>query len=105
MAAMLEDLLNKKVIKLPKCKRLEEMNRVNNLKYCKYHCIVSHPVGKCFFLKELIMKLVQEGKIELDLEETTTVNTIIIVFGFFNPVPFYASLIKPPPLHLRCVVK
>lgn len=94
MAGMLEDLLDKKVIELPKCKWPEEMNRVNNLKHCKYHRIVSHLVGKCFFLKELIMKLAQEWRIELNLEETATVNTIIIVFGSFNPVLFYASPVK-----------
>ncbi|KAM2653540.1 hypothetical protein EV2_025168 [Malus domestica] len=51
MDAMLDDLLEKKVIELPECKRPEEMNRVNDLKYCKYHRIVNHPVGKCFILK------------------------------------------------------
>ncbi|KAM0986318.1 hypothetical protein ACFX13_013755 [Malus domestica] len=45
MDAMLDDLLKKKVLKLPECKLPEKMNRV------KYHCIVSHPVGKCFILK------------------------------------------------------
>ena len=34
---MLEDLLQKKVIELPECKRLEEMGRVNDLNYCDYH--------------------------------------------------------------------
>lgn len=72
LATMLEDLLDKEVIELPKCKRPEEMNRVNDPKYCRYHCIVSHLVGKCFLFKELIMKLAQEGRIELDLDETTT---------------------------------
>ncbi|KAM1380701.1 hypothetical protein ACFX2I_022397 [Malus domestica] len=61
MDAMLDDLLEKKVIELPECKRPEEMNRINDPKYCKYHRIVSHPVGKCFVLKELIMKLAQQG--------------------------------------------
>ncbi|KAM2542700.1 hypothetical protein TB2_022097 [Malus domestica] len=60
MDAMLDDLLEKKVIELPECKRPEEMNRINDPKYCKYHRIVSHPVGKCFVLKELIMKLAQQ---------------------------------------------
>ena len=40
--SMLEDLLQKNVIKLPKCKRLEEMSCVNDLNYCHYHRIVSH---------------------------------------------------------------
>ncbi|KAM2170706.1 hypothetical protein ACFX1R_035874 [Malus domestica] len=57
MDAMLDDLLEKKVIKLLECKWPEEMNRINDPKYCKYHRIVSHHVGKCFVLKKLIMKL------------------------------------------------
>ncbi|KAM1724359.1 hypothetical protein ACFX11_022811 [Malus domestica] len=61
MDAMFDDLLEKKVIELPECKRPEEMNRINDPKYCKYHQIVSHHVGKCFVLKELIMKLAQQG--------------------------------------------
>ncbi|KAM2246588.1 hypothetical protein ACFXTI_007392 [Malus domestica] len=59
MDAMLDDLLEKKVIELPECKRPEEMNRINDPKHCKYHRIVGHHVGKCFILKELIMKLAQ----------------------------------------------
>ncbi|KAM1932935.1 hypothetical protein ACFX15_017309 [Malus domestica] len=61
MAAMLEDMLEKKVIELPECKRPEEMNCVNDPRYCKYHRIVSHSVGKFFVLNELIIKLAQQG--------------------------------------------
>ena len=58
--SMLEDLLQKKVIELPKCKRPEEMGRVNDPNYCHYHRIVSHSVEKCFILKDLIMKLAKQ---------------------------------------------
>ncbi|KAM2589171.1 hypothetical protein TB1_046128 [Malus domestica] len=85
MDAMLDDLLEKKVIELPECKRPEEMNRTNDPKYCKYHRIVGHHVGKCFILKELIMKLAQQGRIELDLEDTAATHTTTIVFGSFDP--------------------
>ncbi|KAM2668401.1 hypothetical protein EV2_020000 [Malus domestica] len=51
MDAMSDDLLKNKVIELPECKRSEEMNQANNPKYCKYHCILSHHIGKCFILK------------------------------------------------------
>ncbi|KAM1603839.1 hypothetical protein ACFX1Z_030392 [Malus domestica] len=87
MDAMLDDLLKKKVIELPECKRPEEMNCINDPKYCKYHRIVGHHVGKCFILKELIMKLAQQGRIELDLEDTAATHTTTIVFGSFDPVP------------------
>ncbi|KAM2087174.1 hypothetical protein ACFX1R_024632 [Malus domestica] len=89
--AMLDDLLEKKVIELPEYKHPEEMNRINDPKYCKYHRIVSHPVGKCFILKELIMKLAQQGQIELDLEDTAATHTTTIAFGSFDPVPFQVT--------------
>ncbi|KAM1243697.1 hypothetical protein ACFX2G_035923 [Malus domestica] len=85
MEAMLDDFLEKKVIELPECKRPEKMNRINNPKYCKYHRIMSHPVGKYFVLKELIMKLAQQGRIELDLEDTVVTHTTTIAFGSFDP--------------------
>ncbi|KAM1980921.1 hypothetical protein ACFX15_037483 [Malus domestica] len=91
MDAMLDDLLEKKVIELPECKRPEEMNRINDPKYCKYHRIVSHFVGKCFILKELIMKLAQQGRIELDLEDTAATHTTTIAFGYFDLVPLQAT--------------
>ncbi|KAM3014740.1 hypothetical protein FF2_027401 [Malus domestica] len=84
--AMLDDLLEKKVIELPEYKRPEEMNRINDPKYCKYHRIVSHPMGKCFVL----MKLAQQGRIELDLEDTAATHTTTITFGSFDPVPLQA---------------
>ena len=87
MVAMLKDLLKKKVIELPECKRPKEMHRVNDPKYCKYHRIVGHPVGKCFTLKKLIMKLAQQGLIKLNLENTTAMHTATIMFGSFDPVP------------------
>ena len=34
---MLEDLLEKEIIKLSECKRPEKMGRTNNPIYCKYH--------------------------------------------------------------------
>ncbi|KAM1282093.1 hypothetical protein ACFX2H_022496 [Malus domestica] len=91
MDTMLDDLLEKKVIELPEYKRPEEVNRVNDLKYCKYHRIVSHPVGKCFVLKELIIKLAQQGRIKLDLEDTVATHTTTIAFGSFDPVPLQAT--------------
>ncbi|KAM1724848.1 hypothetical protein ACFX11_023253 [Malus domestica] len=91
MAVMLDDLLEKKVIELPECKRPEEMNHVNDPKYCKYYRIMSHLVGKCFILKELIIKLAQQGQIELDLEDIVVAHTTTITFGSFDPVPLQVT--------------
>ncbi|KAH7861560.1 hypothetical protein Vadar_027729 [Vaccinium darrowii] len=57
---MLEDLLEKKVIQLPECKRPEEIGRVNDPKYCQYHRI---------------------NKILLDLDEVAESNHTTIAVG------------------------
>ncbi|MCQ7416412.1 retrotransposon gag domain-containing protein, partial [Salmonella enterica] len=76
---MLEQLLEKQLIELPECKRPEELGKVNDPKFCKYHRVVSHPVEKCFVLKELILKLARERKIELDLDEVAQANHATIM--------------------------
>ncbi|MCQ7416343.1 hypothetical protein NP118_23335 [Salmonella enterica] len=89
---MLEQLLEKQLIELPECKRPEEMGRVNDPNYCKYHRVISHPVEKCFVLKELILKLAKEKKIELDLDEVAQSNHATIATNLNNRV-------TPSPVH------
>ncbi|KAM2234269.1 hypothetical protein ACFXTI_012534 [Malus domestica] len=95
VVAMLEDLLEKKVIGLPECRRPEEMNRTDSSRYCKFHRFISHPTEKCFVLKDLIMKLAQKGIIELDLDNVVKSNYTTITFGSsdskFSPQPLGAS--------------
>ncbi|KAH7859342.1 hypothetical protein Vadar_013106 [Vaccinium darrowii] len=80
--SMLEDLLEKKVIQLPKCKRPEEMGKVHDPRYCHYHRIVIHSTEKCFVLKELIADLARKKKILLDVDEVAESNhTVITVEG------------------------
>ncbi|TYK22678.1 uncharacterized protein E5676_scaffold195G001240 [Cucumis melo var. makuwa] len=66
IADMLEQLLEKQLIKLPECKRPVQAGKVDDPNYCKYHRVISHPVEKCFVLKELILResLVQFGTFE-----------------------------------------
>ena len=66
---MLEQLLEKQLIQVPKCKPLEQAEKIDDPNYYKYHRVINHPVEKCFVLKELILRLAREKKIELDLEE------------------------------------
>ncbi|XP_048423742.1 uncharacterized protein LOC125469832 [Pyrus x bretschneideri] len=87
VTAMLDDLLEKKMIKLPKCKCPEKMNHVNDHRYCKYHRIVSHHVGKCFVFKELA----QQGRIKLDLEDMVATHTTTTTFRSFDPVPLQVT--------------
>nr|CAN74397.1 hypothetical protein VITISV_011203 [Vitis vinifera] len=68
------------------------MGRVNDPNYCHHHRIVSHPMEKCFILKDLIMKLAKQERIHLDLDEVVESNHVTVTFGSLNPV----SLHVPP---------
>ena len=72
------------------------MHRVNDLKYCKFYHLISHPVEKCFVLKDLIIKLAKQGRIELDVDEVDAVNCTTISFGSFQPVQAPSMSIKVP---------
>ena len=88
------------------------MRKVDDLNYCKYHRIISHPIQKCFVLKELIIRLAKERKIDLDLNDVAQSNlatffcglpicmspttkqgenTMLIQFGSLKPVPVQLS--------------
>ncbi|OMO52499.1 hypothetical protein COLO4_37140 [Corchorus olitorius] len=99
VASMLDELLKSKVIELPEMKRPEESGKVDDPNYCKYHRLVSHPVGKCFVLKDKIMELHSEGLIEFEEEVASSnvasitrvipeyeVLTMAIKFGLFDPI-------------------
>ncbi|KAG5586543.1 hypothetical protein H5410_046977 [Solanum commersonii] len=102
---ILDEFLAKKVIDLLESKRPEEINKVGDPKYCKFHRTLGHPTSKCFILKEKIMMLVSEGKIIINMDETAEANhasvasnqkkrsrsqimpnTISLLFGSFTPV-------------------
>ena len=112
MLEMLEQLLKLKLIELPECKRSEEIGKVDDPNYCKYHHIISQPIQKCFIFKELIMKLAKERKIDLDFNDVAQSNlatfscglpicmspttkqgadTMLIRFGSLKPVPVQLS--------------
>ena len=42
--SILQQLLQLKLIELPECKRLEDMGKVDDPNYCKYHRIIGHPL-------------------------------------------------------------
>uniref|UniRef100_A0A7N2N597 RNA-directed DNA polymerase n=1 Tax=Quercus lobata TaxID=97700 RepID=A0A7N2N597_QUELO len=81
MPEMLEQLLKLKLIELSECKRPEEMRKVDDPNYCRYHRIISHPIQKCFVLKELIMKLAKERKIDLDFNDVAQSNLVTFSCG------------------------
>ena len=73
---MLDDLLEEGVIQLLDPKRLEEVGRIGDPKYCQYHRMVSHPLEKCVMLKEHIMRLTKDGSIILDVDDVVESNHI-----------------------------
>ncbi|KAA0041771.1 retrotransposon gag protein [Cucumis melo var. makuwa] len=75
---MLEQLIEKQLIQLSECKRPEQAGKVDDPNYCKYHRVISHLVEKCFVLKELILKLARENKIELDIDEVAQTNHVAV---------------------------
>jgi hypothetical protein len=99
MSRMLDDLLEANIIELSEVKRPDESNQVDNPNYCKYHRLISHPVEKCFVLKDKIMRLHKNGDIVFGNEVaafniTTMVNLgscqslPTISFGSFEPIEF-----------------
>ena len=78
MLNILEQLLQLKLIKLLECRRPEDMGKVNDPNYCKYHRIIGHPIQKCFIFKEQIRKLAKENKIDLDFNEIVESNHVTI---------------------------
>ena len=70
------------------------MGHVNDPNYCHYHRIASHPVEKCFILKDLIMKLAKQGRIHLDLDEVVESNHVTVTFGSYDLVPLHVPLKK-----------
>jgi len=68
-SGMLDDLLEKVIIELRPSNCLEEVDKINDLKYCQYHRVVNHPLETCITLKEHIIQLAQDGTIILELDE------------------------------------
>ena len=67
-----------KLIELPECRRPEDMGKVDDPNYCKYHRIIGHSIQKCFVFKEQIMKLAKENKIDLDFNEVVGLNHVTV---------------------------
>ncbi|KAL0439077.1 UNVERIFIED_CONTAM: hypothetical protein Slati_2390700 [Sesamum latifolium] len=91
-----DELLERKLIELLESKRPDEVRRVNDSKYCKYHRVVSHPIERCFVVKEKIMALAQEWKIILDIEETADTNVASITAANNRHVAEGKQKVKPP---------
>jgi len=76
LPGMLDDLLEKGVTQLLEPKRLEEVRKTGDLKYCCYHRIVSYSLEKYITIKEHILQLAKEERTILDLDDVAEMNHI-----------------------------
>jgi len=67
---ILDKLLKKGLVELLESRCPEEIGKSNDSKYCKYHRIISHPIGNCKPFREQVLQHTSEGKITLDEENT-----------------------------------
>lgn len=67
-----DDLIKKKLIDLAESKWPEEAGRTNDMKYCKYHRLVGHPIEDRFIFKDKVMQLVEQGTIILEMSQRRT---------------------------------
>ncbi|KAL0434921.1 UNVERIFIED_CONTAM: hypothetical protein Sradi_0200000 [Sesamum radiatum] len=65
------ELFRRKSIELPKSKCPDEARRFNDPKYYKYHRVVSYRIKRYFVIEEKIIALAKEGKIIINIKETT----------------------------------
>jgi len=103
ISRMLDDLLEANIIELPEVKRPDAANQIDNPNYYKYHCLISHPVEKCFVLKDKIIRLHENGDIVFDDEvASSNITTMVnlrprqslpaISFGFLEPIELDITL-------------
>ncbi|KAA0042128.1 ty3-gypsy retrotransposon protein [Cucumis melo var. makuwa] len=103
---MLDQLLEKQLIQLPECKRPTEMGRVNDPIIANIIGSSAIPLKNVFVLKELILKLALDKKIELELDDVAQTNHAAVIiqsdsrlstigsliqFGSLEPVVIYSS--------------
>lgn len=61
---------------------VKDLKEVDDFKYCKYYCIVSYFIVRCFVLKEKIMMLVRDGKIIIDVNDMVEVNYVSVKIDY-----------------------
>ena len=79
--------MKEKAIQFPEPKRPSEVDKVDDPKYCHYHWIISHPLSKCYILKNIIQKMINDGEIKVDSSSRVPAATSNII-----------SLLKEEPM-------
>ncbi|KAJ8620127.1 hypothetical protein MRB53_028656 [Persea americana] len=82
---LLGELLEKHLLELPEPKKLDEVDKVDHPKFCKYHWMTNHKTVDCFVLKEKIQALIDDGTIKLvgnQTAENKATADVNLVFAF-----------------------
>ncbi|KAK4706253.1 hypothetical protein R3W88_034198 [Solanum pinnatisectum] len=86
---ILDELLAKKVIDLPESKRPEQINKVGDPKYCKFHRVLGHPTRKIIIDMDEIMEAnqfsVAPNKKKCSRSQIMP-NTISLQFGSYTHI-------------------
>ena len=80
---MFDHLLEVNLIELPKDKRPPKMNRCEDLNYCKYPCLVSYLIEKCFVFKDKIITLANQGAITF-IDDSVVFYIVSSVYDSFD---------------------
>lgn len=100
---LFDTLLKYKLIQLHEMKRPKEADKINDPNFCVYHCLISHLVEKCFVLKDKIIDLYNEIKIEFEDDmaasnmvsiELVSVLSCMIKFDSLEPIFLGSSVQK-----------
>ncbi|GMY23898.1 ty3-gypsy retrotransposon protein [Fagus crenata] len=105
VSKMLDHLHTLQLIELPEIKRPEEVIQTNDPKYCKYHCLISHPVEQCFVLKDKIMELARQGKITFDDDNVVTSNLAMTIAPTIPTLPIQFCSCKPTNVEILSTPK
>ena len=58
-------LVKDRHIKLPKGHKLPPIDQIQNMKYCKWHNSYSHYMNNCTIFRNMIQKVLKEGRFKL----------------------------------------
>lgn len=73
-------------------KRLTEADKINDLKYCKYHRILGHTLNDCFVFKEKLQELIDKNTVEIDTKmRATTTNVVFANEDIVDPVSIQSN--------------
>lgn len=68
LESLFKQIIESQDIILPELKRHAKFDKVNDLKYYKYHCILGHTLQDYFVFKDKLHELIDKNTMELDAD-------------------------------------